>query len=41
LPLVFSEFYVPALAAAGLAIVYLAIRPSRLRKKLSMDEDED
>jgi ABC-2 type transport system permease protein len=41
LPLVFSGVYVPALAAAGLAIVYLAIRPSRLRKKLSMDEDED
>ncbi|WP_169086978.1 ABC transporter permease [Paenibacillus sp. PL91] len=41
LPLLFSGVYVPALVAAGLALVYLAIRPSRLRKKLSMDEDED
>ncbi len=41
LPLAFSGVFLPELAAAALALVYIAIRPARLRKKLIMDEDED
>jgi ABC-2 type transport system permease protein len=41
LPLAFSGVYLPELAAAALALVYIAIRPARLRKKIIMDEDED
>ncbi|MGO4543291.1 ABC transporter permease [Paenibacillus sp. 2TAB23] len=41
LPLALSGVYMPSIAAAALAAVYLMIRPGRLRKKLALDEEED
>ncbi|WP_138752482.1 ABC transporter permease [Paenibacillus sinopodophylli] len=41
IPLALSGVYMLSLAAAVLAIVYLAVRPMRLRKKLAQDEEEE
>lgn len=41
LPLAISGVYVPTLAAAALSIIYIAIRPARLRKKLMKEQDEE
>ncbi|WP_053374699.1 ABC transporter permease [Paenibacillus sp. FJAT-27812] len=41
LPLALSGVYAPSLVAAAAALLYLVIRPGRLRRKLSLDEDED
>lgn len=40
-PLALSGVYLPALAAAAFALVYLLLRPSRIRKKLIMEEEDD
>lgn len=40
-PLALSGVYLPALAAAAFALVYLLLRPSRIRKKHIMEEEDD
>lgn len=41
LPLAWSGVYLPSLIAAAAALAYVAIRPSPLRKKLLVEEEED
>lgn len=41
LPLLVSGLFLPSLAVGAGTIMYIIIRPSRLRKKLLTDEDED
>ncbi|CAM4115300.1 ABC transporter permease [Paenibacillus alkaliterrae] len=41
LPLVMSSYYLPAAAAAAGALAYIAIRPSRLRKRMQKEMDEE
>lgn len=41
LPLAWSAVYTPSIAAAAGAIIYVAVRPSRLRKKMLADADEE
>lgn len=40
-PLAISGVYVPSLVAAVLVLLYIAIRPARLSKKLMKEEDDD
>lgn len=41
LPLALSAVYTPTIAAAAGAIIYVAVRPSRIRKKMLADADEE
>ncbi|WP_424768053.1 ABC transporter permease [Paenibacillus sp. sgz302251] len=41
MPLAFSGVYAPSAAAAAGALLYIVIRPSRLRKKMLQDTDEE
>ncbi|NIK76065.1 ABC-2 type transport system permease protein [Paenibacillus castaneae] len=41
LPLALSNVYLPSLTAGAILLVYMSIRPARLRKKMLADEDEE
>jgi ABC-2 type transport system permease protein len=41
LPLALSAIYIPTITAAAGAFIYIAVRPSRLRKKMLADAEEE
>ncbi|MDQ0061172.1 ABC transporter permease [Paenibacillus harenae] len=41
LPLLMQGYYTPVVATAACVLAYIAIRPSRIRKKLRKEEDDD